>query len=219
VTAPEKSDGIVDMLGAARLLPLVVLDYPGSARALGEAILAGGLDVAEVALRTPAAITGLREMAQVSGLRVGAGTVLRAPQVDEAVAAGAQFVVSPGYAPAVVRRAWSHAVPALPGVATASEVIVAADLGVETVKFFPAKQLGGVSMLSALAAAFPATRFVPTGGIGVNDVADYLALPSVLAVGGSWMVPPTLVRRGAWTEITGLVRDAVQAANTERNPE
>ena len=219
MTSNGRHDGIVDVLGAARLLPLVVIEEPGSARALGEAILAGGLDVAEVALRTPAALSALREMARVRGLRVGAGTVLRASQVDEAVTAGARFVVSPGFAPAVVRRAWSHAVPALPGVATASEVIVAADMGVETVKFFPAKQLGGPAMLAALAAAFPTTRFVPTGGIGADDVADYLALPSVLAVGGSWMVPSALVRRGAWTEITGLVRDAVQAARQEGIPE
>lgn len=215
MTVAAQPASIVDVLGTSRLLPVIVVDDPDDARGLGEAILAGGLDVAEVTLRTPNALEALRAMAEVPGLCVGAGTVIRPAQVDEAVDAGARFLVSPGFAPAVVRRAWSHAVPILPGVATPSEVIVTLDLGVETMKIFPASVLGGPAMVSALASAFPSVRFVPTGGIGAEDVADYLALPSVLAVGGSWMVPADLVRRRAWTEITGLVRDAVQAARQE----
>ncbi len=217
MTGPTSSRDLPALLGSARLLPVVVVEEPDSARGLGEAILAGGLDVAEVTLRTPDAVAALRAMAEVPGLHVGAGTVLRADQVDEAVAAGAEFVVSPGFAPAVVRRAWGQGVPAVPGVATASEVIVAADLGVETVKVFPAKQLGGAATVAALSAVFPTVRFVPTGGIGPDDLDDYLALPSVLAVGGSWMVPSELVRRRAWTEITGLVRRAVQVTTPEGN--
>ena len=215
MTVPSQQDNVVDVLGNSRLLPVIVLDDADVAADLGEAILAGGLDVAEVTLRTPNALEALRAMAEVPGLCVGAGTVLRSSQVDEAVDAGARFLVSPGFAPALVRRAWSHAVPILPGVATPSEVIVTADLGVETMKVFPAGVLGGPRMVSALASAFPSVRFVPTGGIGAADVADYLALPSVLAVGGSWMVPADLIRRRAWTEITGLVRDAVRAAKQE----
>jgi len=215
VNVPSQAASIVDVLGSTRLLPVIVVDDPDDARYLGEAILAGGLHVAEVTLRTPNALEALRAMATVPGLCVGAGTVIRPAQVDEAVDAGAQFLVSPGFAPAVVRRAWSHAVPMLPGVATPSEVLVTVDMGVETMKLFPAKVLGGPAMVSALASAFPSVRFVPTGGIGAHDVADYLSLPSVLAVGGSWMVPAGLVRKRAWTEITGLVRDAVQAINDE----
>lgn len=215
MTAPDQPDGVVDRLAAARLLPVVVVDDPETAHELGQAILAGGLGIAEVTLRTPNALEALRAMTEVPGLSVGVGTVIRPSQVDEAVAAGARFVVSPGFAPAVVRRAWEHAVPALPGVATPSEVIAAAELGVETMKLFPAKLLGGPAMVAALGAVFPSVRFVPTGGIGADDAADYLALPSVLAVGGSWMVPTDLVRRKAWTEITGLVRAAVQAITTE----
>jgi len=215
VTVAAQPASIVDVLGSTRLLPVIVVDDPDDARDLGEAILAGGLHVAEVTLRTPNALEALRAMATVPGLCVGAGTVIRPGQVDEAVDAGAQFLVSPGFAPGVVRRAWSYAVPMLPGVATPSEVLVTVDMGVETMKLFPAKVLGGPAMVSALASAFPSVRFVPTGGIGAHDVADYLSLPSVLAVGGSWMVPAGLVRKRAWTEITGLVRDAVQAINDE----
>lgn len=206
---------VIDRLSAGRLLPVAVVDDPDTARGLGEAILAGGLTVAEVTLRTPNALAALRAMTEVPGLCVGVGTVLRPAQVDEAVAAGARFVVSPGFTSAVVRRAWEHAVPAIPGVATPSEVIVAADLGVETMKLFPAKVLGGPAMVAALGAVFPSVRFVPTGGIGPDDFPDYLPLPSVLAVGGSWMVPADLVRCKAWSAITDLVRAAVQMTTTE----
>jgi 2-dehydro-3-deoxyphosphogluconate aldolase/(4S)-4-hydroxy-2-oxoglutarate aldolase len=215
VIAPDQQSGVIDLLAAARLLPVVVVDDPEDARGLGEAIVAGGLGIAEVTLRTPRALDALRAMTEVPGLCVGVGTVLRPGQVDDAVAAGARFVVSPGFAPAVVRRAWEHVVPAIPGVATPSEVIVAADLGVETMKVFPATLLGGPAMVAALAAVFPSVRFVPTGGIGPDDLADYLALSSVLAVGGSWMVPADLVRRNAWGAITDLVRAAVQITTTE----
>lgn len=194
---------ILDRIGAARLVPVVVLDDAASAAPLAEALTAGGLPVAEVTFRTPAAATVLRRLADRADLVVGAGTVLSAAHVDEAVEAGARFIVSPGLSAAVVRRCVDLGVPVLPGVATASEVMQALDLGLDTVKFFPAEANGGLAAVKALAAAFPQVRFVPTGGITVDSAPTYLAHPAVAAVGGSWMVAPDLLASGRWDEVAG----------------
>jgi 2-dehydro-3-deoxyphosphogluconate aldolase / (4S)-4-hydroxy-2-oxoglutarate aldolase len=202
-----------ERLAAARLLPVLVLDDPDTAVGLAEALLAGGLDLAEVTFRTAAAEAALRAMATVSGMCVGAGTVLTADQVDRAVDAGARFVVSPGLNPDVVRRCADLTVPVFPGVATATELMSAIRLGVRTVKLFPAKPLGGPGAVSALAGPFPGIRFIPTGGVDASTVAAYLGHPAVLAVGGSWMAPAALVRAGDWHRIAELTAGAVSAAH------
>jgi len=203
---------ILAELGRVRVVPVVMLNDVAHAAPLGAALVAGGLPVAEVTFRTPVAEQCLREMASHPGLLVGAGTIVTPEQVDRAVAAGARFLVSPGLSPAVVLRAAEHGVPVLPGVATPTEIIAALDLGIEVVKLFPAGQLGGVRTLSALAAPFPGLRFVPTGGVTADLLADYLRVPAVLAVGGSWMVAPDLLATENFSAITTLVTEAVAIA-------
>jgi len=205
-----------DLLGVAhedlRVIPVVVVDSPGAARPLAAALADGGLPCAEVTLRTPAALEALHEMAGEPGMLVGAGSVVSPSQVDQAVDAGARFVVSPGLSEAVLARCRVLGVPALPGVATAGEIMRAVELGVDVVKLFPAAQLGGPAGVRSLAAPFPSVRFVPTGGIGPGNLAAYLALDAVAGVGGSWMVSPELVRLGRFDEVRRLTRSAVTIA-------
>lgn len=207
-----ESGGVVATIERGRLVPVIVIEDPGAARPLGEALVAGGLRCAEVTFRTTAAEEALAAMAEDPRLLVGAGTVVRPDQVDRAVAAGARFIVSPGFSPAVVRHCVQVGVPVMPGVATATEIQAAREAGLDLLKFFPAEPLGGLAMLKALAAPFPGVRFVPTGGITAAQLGDYLAHPSVAAVGGSWMVAPKLIAAGAWDEITRLTADAVAIA-------
>lgn len=192
---------VTDVLGGHRIVPVVVLDDPAKAEALGAAMVEGGLPVAEATFRTPEAAAVLRRLAARDDLVVGAGTVLSERQVDQAVEAGARFVVSPGLSASVVRRCQTLGVPVVPGVATASEIMHALDLGLDTVKFFPAEANGGLATIKALAAAFPQVRFMPTGGITVDSAPAYLAHPSVAAVGGSWMVAADLMAEGRWDEV------------------
>jgi 2-dehydro-3-deoxyphosphogluconate aldolase / (4S)-4-hydroxy-2-oxoglutarate aldolase len=201
-----------DLLFPGRLVPVVVLDDPARAKPLAQALAAGGLPVAEVTLRTPKAGDALSAMAEDPGMTVGAGTVISEAQVDAAVAAGARFVVCPGYSRAVVNRCRDLNVPVLPGVATSSDLIAAVDAGLTTVKLFPAEPLGGIPMLRALAAVFPQARFVPTGGISVANAAAYLAEPAVLAIGGSWMVARELISDECWERVTRLTAEAVELA-------
>ncbi|GIG40208.1 bifunctional 4-hydroxy-2-oxoglutarate aldolase/2-dehydro-3-deoxy-phosphogluconate aldolase [Cellulomonas phragmiteti] len=213
---PTGATSVLDRLAAHRLVPVVVIDDAQDADALGAALVAGGLPVAEVTFRTPAAADAIRVLRARGDVLVGAGTVLTAAQVDQAVAAGADYVVSPGTSRAVVERCAEHGVLALPGAVTATEVQAALELGVTTVKFFPAGASGGAAAVAALAAPFGGVRFVPTGGIGPADLADYLALPAVAAVGGSWMVPRDLVRAGGTAAVRTLVADAVTLATSLR---
>jgi 2-dehydro-3-deoxyphosphogluconate aldolase/(4S)-4-hydroxy-2-oxoglutarate aldolase len=196
-------------LHAARIVPVVVLDDARDADALGAALVAGGLPVAEVTFRTAAAGDSIRALADRGDILVGAGTVLTAEQVDQAVAAGASYIVSPGLSRAVVERCREHGVFALPGAVTATEIQAALELGLTTVKFFPAGTSGGAPAIAAMAAPFGAVSFVPTGGIGPKNLQDYLSLPSVVAVGGSWMVPRDRVKAGDFEGIERLVADAV----------
>jgi 2-dehydro-3-deoxyphosphogluconate aldolase/(4S)-4-hydroxy-2-oxoglutarate aldolase len=151
-------------------------------------------------------------MARNPDMFVGAGTVLTPDQVDRAVAAGARFIVSPGFSPAVVRHCQEIDIPVFPGVATATEIQAAMEAGLRTLKFFPAEPLGGLPMVKALAAPFPGLKFIPTGGISAAQLGEYLAHPSVLAVGGSWMVAPKLIAAADWPEITRLTAEAVAVA-------
>jgi 2-dehydro-3-deoxyphosphogluconate aldolase / (4S)-4-hydroxy-2-oxoglutarate aldolase len=199
-----------------RLAPVVVLDDAADAPALGDALVAGGLPVAEVTFRTAAARDAIAVLADRGDVLVGAGTVLTPAQVDAAVAAGARFVVSPGTSRAVVERCLELGVPVIPGAVTATEVMAALELGLDLVKFFPASTSGGVPAVAALASVFAGLRFVPTGGIGPKNLADYLSLPSVAAVGGSWMVPRDLIRARQVDALAELTRGAVAAADAVR---
>jgi len=207
--ADDPADDTLDRLAAHRLVPVVVIDDAADAGPLAAALVAGGLPVAEVTFRTAAAADAVRAMADRGDVLVGAGTVLTPAQVDAAVAAGARYIVSPGTSRAVVERCAELGVPALPGAVTATEVQAALELGCTTVKFFPAGTSGGPAAVTALAAPFGGVRFVPTGGIGPATVADYLALPSVVAVGGSWMVPRDRIRAGDLDAVRALTAQAV----------
>ncbi len=200
------------MIDLGRVVPVIVLDQAGDAEPLGAALAAGGLRAAEVTFRTDAAADAIRILSERDDLLVGAGTVVTEAQVDEAAAAGARFVVSPGFSARVVAHCQAIGMPALPGAATPTEIQMAIDAGLDTVKFFPAEQLGGVPMLRALAAPFRTMKFVPTGGVTAANLGDYLALPPVVAVGGTWMVSPSLVEAAAWGEVSRLAAAAVAVA-------
>ena len=201
-----------DEMFAVRIVPVVVLQDAKDAEPLGRALMAGGLPVAEVTFRTAAAADSIRSMSAVEGLIVGAGTVLTPDQVAQAVAAGAQFIVSPGLRRDVVLAAQAAGIPVLPGAVTPSEIMAAQELGLDTVKFFPANVYGGPAAIKALSAPFGGIRFVPTGGVSASNISEYLSLGCVPAVGGSWMVPVDAIREGAFSEVSGLCRDAVAAA-------
>jgi 2-dehydro-3-deoxyphosphogluconate aldolase/(4S)-4-hydroxy-2-oxoglutarate aldolase len=200
---------VLSSLHELRVLPVASLADADQAEALADAVIAGGLPALEVTLRTPAALAALRRLAPRSDLLLGAGTVTTVAQVREVLEAGARFVVSPGFSAPVVQACLEAGVPVLPGVATATEIQMALDAGLDTVKFFPAVPAGGVAMIKALAAPFSQVRFVPTGGIGPGNVRDFLALPAVLAVGGSWMVDSALLARGDLDGIRRLTAEAV----------
>jgi 2-dehydro-3-deoxyphosphogluconate aldolase / (4S)-4-hydroxy-2-oxoglutarate aldolase len=184
-----------------RILPVVVTDRPADAAPLAEALVGGGLSCAEVTLRTPLALEVIRALAGRADLVVGAGTVLDPRQAIAAIDAGARFIVSPGLDLDILTVCRARGVLALPGVATASEIQAARRAGIDVLKFFPAEALGGVRTIDALAGPFGGVRFVPTGGVHGENAAAYLARPAVLAVGGSWMVPASLLRDGDWEEV------------------
>jgi 2-dehydro-3-deoxyphosphogluconate aldolase/(4S)-4-hydroxy-2-oxoglutarate aldolase len=200
---------LAPVLRGARVLPVLVVASAATAAPLADALAQGGARCAEVTLRTPEAERALRVMAAHGGLVVGAGTVLTPEQAERAVAAGARFVVSPGFDEAVVDKCRELGVPVVPGVATATDVMRALKAGITTVKMFPAAPLGGPAMLRALGAPFPQVRFVPTGGIGADRLGDYLAEPAVLAVGGSWMATAGHLERGDYQGIRQLTAQAV----------
>ena len=209
----------LELIASIGVVPVVVLDDAESAPALADALVAGGLPCAEITFRTSAAAAALEQLAGDRRLTVGAGTVLSPVQVDEAVAAGARFIVSPGLDPDVVRRCRDHEVPVIPGVATASDVMGALREGVDVVKLFPAAALGGLQMLGALAAPFPSLRFIPTGGITPAELPGYARHRSVLAVGGSWIAPRGLIGAGRFEEIANLAAESVAAVAAARKVE
>ncbi len=203
---------VLEAITATRLLPVVVIDDARAAPPLAAALKRGGLRCAEITLRTSAAETAIRAMAEDADIVVGAGTVLNAAQAARVIDAGARYIVTPGFSLEVVRHCQARSVPVFPGIATASELMAALEAGIETVKFFPAEPLGGVSMLNALAAPFGMMKFIPTGGITAAKLAGYLRLPAVLAVGGSWMVTASLIDAGDFDQITKLTAEAVAIA-------
>lgn len=204
---------IRSLLDGHRVIPVVVVDAVSCADPLADALVAGGLPIAEVTYRTAAADDALRTIAARGDVLVGAGSVRTADQVDLAVAAGARFIVSPGLSESVVLRCQSLDIPIVPGVATATEIMQALDLGVEVVKLFPARIMGGPSAVRDLSAPFPSVRFVPTGGVDRANLVDYLSLPSVIAVGGSWMVARDLIANARFDEIRHLAAEATSLAS------
>lgn len=178
---------VEDIVGLAPVIPVVVIDDLDAAVPLAQALVRGGLPAIEITLRTPHALAAIERIAEVEGAVVGAGTVTSARQVDEALAAGARFLVSPGATPALLDALQASGAPFLPGTATASDLVALLERGITHAKLFPAEVVGGIAALKAFHGPFPQLRFCPTGGINAANAADYLAQPNVACVGGSWM--------------------------------
>lgn len=202
---------MVSVLEQFRVIPVCGLSSPAEAEPLGEALRAGGLPIVEITLRTPDALECLAAMARVKGVLVGAGTVRTGSQFAAAVAAGADFIVSPFLTRSLVRESRRVSRPFLPGTATPTEVQNAVEAGFDTVKFFPAEASGGVAALGAIADVFPEISFVPTGGISDASAPGYLAHPQVLAVGGGWMLPAAARRGGDWEAVSRSIAACVSA--------
>ena len=207
---PSTSDQrTASVLSLAPVVPVVVLDDVAHAVPVARALVAGGLPVIELTLRTPVALEALAAIAaEVPEITVGAGTVLTPGQVDQAVEAGAQFLVSPGATPTLLGAMGASGVPFLPGTATVSEVMAVLESGVTEMKFFPAEASGGAAYLRSIASPVPAARFCPTGGITAATAASYLALPNVGCVGGSWLTPSDALAAQDWDRVTTLAREA-----------
>ncbi len=209
--SPAPASAELSVLGLAPVLPVVVLDDAADAVPLARALVAGGLPAIEVTLRTPAALDAIRAIAEeVPEAVVGAGTVLTPEHVDAAGAAGARFLVSPGWSPRLLRAMRVCGLPFLPGVSTASEVVTLLDEGVTELKFFPAEAAGGTAYLKSLAAPLPQARFCPTGGIGLASAPAYLALPNVACVGGTWMLPADALAAKDWDRVRRLAKEAAE---------
>lgn len=195
----------------ATVVPVMVLSDVSSAVPVARALVAGGIRMLEITLRTPQALDCIAAIArEVPQAVAGAGTVRSSVDVQAAQRAGARFLVSPGYTPALGRAAREAALPLLPGIATSSEIMTALDDGHTELKFFPALQAGGTAMLKAWSGPFAEVRFCPTGGITPGNARDFLSLPNVACVGGSWLVPPDVVARRDWDAITRLAAEAAQ---------
>ncbi len=202
---------------AAPVVPVLTIEHEESAKPLAEALVSGGLPMLEVTMRTPAALKAIRAMASVEGGIVGAGTLLTGLDVRAAKTAGARFGVSPGATPEILDAAEREGLPMLPGAATASEVMALLGRGFDMLKFFPAEAAGGKAMLSALAGPLPAVSFCPTGGVSAANAAEYLALPNVVCVGGSWVAPSDAVEAGDWGRIEALAKEAAGLRTKRRS--
>ena len=199
------------------VVPVVVLEEAKDALPLAKALVEGGLPCAEVTFRTDAAEESIRLMSEkYPEMLVGAGTVLTTKQVDRAAAAGAKFIVSPGFDPEIVDYCLEKKIPVFPGCITPSEVAQAVKRGLEVVKFFPAEQAGGVAMIKAMAAPYTMVKFMPTGGISAKNLKDYLSFGKILCCGGSWMVKGDMIRNGEFDKIRELTKEAVELAASIR---
>lgn len=201
------------VLNTSPVIPVVTIDDPQDAVPLARALADGGVGIIELTLRTESALTSLKLIAnEVPEILVGAGTILTPGQADAAVAAGARFLVSPGVTPALLTSMLSLDVPVLPGVATVGEVMAVLEAGLDAMKFFPAGPAGGPSYLAAIGAPIPQVRFCPTGGISLASAPEYLKLPNVACVGGSWLTPADAVAAKDWARITSLAGGAAALA-------
>ena len=208
---------LLEKLGVLGVVPVVKIERAEDAVKLGRALLAGGLPCAEITFRTAAAEEAIRQIASnLPEVIVGAGTVLSVEQADRAVSAGARFIVSPGFSQKVVDWCLQNEIPVTPGVVTPTEIDMALDRGLNILKFFPAEAIGGIAVLKAISAPYGSVKFIPTGGINKNNLADYLALPSVHCCGGSWLVKASLISAGKFDEITQLTREAMSVVRRAR---
>ena len=213
-TTSTPTTAVLERFGALRIIPVIVIDDPDDAIPLARALADGGLPCVEVTLRTPRALDALRRIAaDVPDMLVGAGTVLSAGQAAEARAAGARFVVAPGFNLAVVEHCQSVEMPVFPGVCTPTEIEMALGAGLSVLKFFPAEPMGGLAFLKAVAAPYTTVSFIPTGGVGPTNLASYLAFPRVVACGGSWMAPNELIAAKQFDRIRETTRVAVALAS------
>ena len=208
MAADPSTAAITETFGSVRVIPVLTVEREADAVPLARALAAGGLTGLEITLRTEAALPAIRAIAGLVGVVVGAGTATSADEVAGARDAGARFIVSPGLAEPVLDAAEAAGLPCLPGVATATEMMRAQARGLTHLKFFPASVAGGLPALKAFAGPFPRLRFCPTGGVDAKTFRDYLALPNVFAVGGSWVAPADAVKGADWERITRLARGA-----------
>lgn len=196
----------------SRVVPVIVVTDPTQAVPMAEALLAGGVDVMEITLRSAAGLAAIEAVARaVPEMQVGAGTVTRASEVAQVLAAGARFGLSPGSTPGLLAAVLAAGLPFVPGVASPSEAMAARDAGFTLMKCFPAAQLGGVEVLKAWGGPLPDLRFCPTGGVSLANMGSFLSLPNVAMVGGSWLTPAAAVKAGDWAQITRLAREATDA--------
>ena len=208
MTPAEQSLKAAEICRLALVVPVIVVDDLAHARKLAEALVAGGLPALEVTLRTPVALDAIRAMAEVPGGVVGAGTLLTPADVKAAKAAGAMFGVSPGATDRIIDACCEYDLPLLPGAATATEIMILLEKGFTVQKFFPAEQAGGAPYLKSIGSPIPQVKFCPTGGISLMNARDYLGLPNILCVGGSWVVPKDAMANGDWAMITKLAAEA-----------
>lgn len=202
---------INERVKALKIVPVVKLDDAGNAEKLGETLCRGGLPVAEITFRTEAAEESIRLMSsRFPEMLVGAGTVVNVEQAKKAEAAGAAFIVSPGMCRPVIEYAVEHKIPVFPGACTPTEVMTAMEYNLAVVKFFPAKQYGGLDTIKALAAPFPAMRFMPTGGINAENICEFLAFDKIIACGGSWMVNDQYIKNQEFEKIEAITAEAVR---------
>jgi 2-dehydro-3-deoxyphosphogluconate aldolase/(4S)-4-hydroxy-2-oxoglutarate aldolase len=203
------SISIKEVMTTSPVMPVMVINQLEHAVPLARALVAGGLKVLEITLRTPVALDAIRLIkAEVSGAIVGAGTIINTVTLDQAIQAGAEFIVSPGVTDTLLKAALASGVPILPGVVTPSEVMRLMDQGITAMKFFPAEAAGGIPMLKSIGGPLPQITFCPTGGVTPKNAPDYLALSNVACVGGSWMAPAELVDACDWAEITRRAAEA-----------
>ena len=202
---------ILERIEELKIVPVVKLERTEDAVPLAKALIAGGIPAAEVTFRTACAAEVIKEMTTAfPDMLVGAGTVLNAKQVDEAIEAGAKFIVSPGFDPDMVRHCLDKGIPVLPGCVTAGEVQQAISMGLTLLKFFPAEQSGGLAAIKALSAPFGQIRWMPTGGISVKNIKSYLAFPKIIACGGSYMVADKEINAKDWDKITEICKDTIE---------
>lgn len=206
----EVMKDIMAQAAEKKIVPVVKLDRASDAKPLADALIEGGLPVAEVTFRTDAAEESIRQMSKIPGMLVGAGTVTNLDQAQRAIDAGASFIVTPGFSPRVTEFAAKHKMPIFPGVSTPTELMMALEFELPVVKFFPAEQYGGLATIKALSGPFPSIQFMPTGGINAKNILEYLSFKKIIACGGSWMVKDTYINEGNFAEIVKLTREAVE---------
>lgn len=201
---------MLELIKSLRIVPVVAISDASKAEGLANALVVAGLPIAEITLRTPASLEALKIAANNKDLHVGVGSLRNGEELKKAIDVGAKFAVSAGFSPSVAAEANKQGVPYFPGVSTPTEMLQAINEGITTLKFFPAETLGGVNALKAMSAPFPGISFMPTGGITAANAQQYLELPSVVAVGGSWMVAQKLIDAGDFDEIISLTKEAIK---------